>query len=64
MLNLTVKVQTDEGDRNAKKISIEDDLTLSQLICKRLNDYGFYEVEMDRFYHAIEEFNNLLPDIF
>ena len=46
-----------------KILVIEDDQALSQLICKRLNDYGFHAVEMERFYHAIEEFNNLLPDL-
>ena len=46
-----------------KILVIEDDQALSQLICKRLNDYGFHAVEMDRFYHAIEKFSNLLPDL-
>jgi len=46
-----------------KILVIEDDQALSQLICKRLNDYGFHAVEIDRFYHASEEFNNLLPDL-
>ena len=39
-----------------KILVIEDDQALSQLICKRLNDYGFHAIEIDRFYHAIEEF--------
>jgi len=46
-----------------KILVIEDDQALSQLICKRLNDYGFHAVEIVRFYHAIEEFSNLLPDL-
>lgn len=46
-----------------KVLIIEDDKTLSQLIFKKLTEYGYEAFEIKRFYYVLEEYNEILPDL-